>query len=147
MSFTLAITLLALVMNAPVHAAVGDTVHLFGKVTTAIIPVGDGFPYSTTGLILFIPRDMWINTVANVMYVTENTGNRVRAIPLDATSPVSTLVGDPLTNAEITATISLPYIGAFALTRLNLANSFAHGRNTYPIFYVRGYLTLSHTRT
>ena len=49
MSFTLAIMLLVLVMNAQVHAAVGGTVHLFGKVMTATdtatdTPVGDGSP-------------------------------------------------------------------------------------------------------
>ena len=131
--------LLVFLMNTPVHAAVGGTVHLFGKVMTAATPnatSGDGSPYSTTGLKLFQPRDMWINTVANVMYVTETTGNRVRAIPLDGTSPVSTLVGDLLANTARTATTAVPLIGPFASTKFNSAQSFAHGRNTYPIVYV-----------
>ena len=51
MSFTLAIMLLVLLMNAPVHAAVAGTVHLFGKGLTATdtTSVGGSSLYSTTG--------------------------------------------------------------------------------------------------
>ena len=129
----ISVMLLVLAMNAPtVHSADGDTVHLFGKVmnTSDTTMSGDGSPFSTTGLKLFSPIDMWINTVRNVMYVTEFNHHKVRAIPLDGTSPVFTLIGysAPPQNGSTT--------GSFLTSLLLNPRFFSQGKKTYPTLYV-----------
>ena len=54
-----AIAIVAL-LSIPVHAAVGDTTHLFGKLNAGSVSCGDGTAYSTTGLCLNQPYDMWL---------------------------------------------------------------------------------------
>ena len=114
------------------HSVDGDTVHLFGKVmiTSDTTMSGDGSPFSTTGLKLFSPIDMWINTVRNVMYVTEFNHHKVRAIPLDGTSPVFTLIGysAPPQNGSTT--------GSFLTSLLLNPRFFSQGKKTYPTLYV-----------